>query len=426
VTDSSSPGTDPRISWQRNYYAVWPSLLLVSMGLMSILPSLPLYIEERFGIVDPQRLRLWTGAIWAGAPLAAACIGPLWGALGDRFGRKPMALRALLGIALTTGLMPLADSPEALLGIRILQGFLAGYVAPSMALVTANAPPDRQARSLGSLQVALAAGLLAGPWVGAEVVRITGQRENVFYLTSALALLASLPVMLYARDDRQGLREHRKKSASIAAEFGRLLSARLLWALILCIFLMRFGQGIVEAYIALWVRELGPWMMLAASAGDVVTALERSIALPFTILAVAQILMTTSWGRLADRHGPLRCLAILALGLGTVLALTGMVHDIESYLLLRCLAALFMAGSMTLAYSAIAKRVHSDQRSLAYACAQSCIQFGIALGPLFAGFASRWTGLSGLYGIASFFLVAVGLVMFGLRRRTLLLGQNMG
>ncbi len=426
MTDSSSPGADPRISWQRNYYAVWPSLLLVSMGLMSILPSLPLYIEERFGIVDPQRLRLWTGAIWAGAPLAAACIGPLWGALGDRFGRKPMALRALLGIALTTGLMPLADSPEALLGIRILQGFLAGYVAPSMALVTANAPPDRQARSLGSLQVALAAGLLAGPWVGAELVRITGQRETVFYLTSVLALLASLPVMLYARDDRQGLREHRKRSASIAAEFGRLLSARLLWALILCIFLMRFGQGIVEAYIALWVRELGPWMMLAASAGDFVTALERSIALPFTILAVAQILMTTSWGRLADRHGPLRCLAILALGLGTVLALTGMVHDIESYLLLRCLAALFMAGSMTLAYSAIAKRVHSDQRSLAYACAQSCIQFGIALGPLFGGFASRWTGLSGLYFIASFFLVAVGLVMFGLRRRTLLLGQNMG
>ena len=76
------------------------------MGMMAFLPTLPFYLEERFGIDDPAALRAWTGAIFGAAPLSAAIAGPMWGALGDRYGRKPMALRALLGISLVTGLMP--------------------------------------------------------------------------------------------------------------------------------------------------------------------------------------------------------------------------------------------------------------------------------------------------------------------------------
>ncbi|MHC5065802.1 MAG: MFS transporter [Planctomycetota bacterium] len=424
MTQQDERQTSAEFDWRRNYFAVWPSMLLVSMGLMAILPSLPLYIEERFGVRDADELRMWTGAIWGGAPLAAACMGPFWGVLGDRVGRKPMALRALIGIAITTGLMPLASSPAYLLAARVLQGLVAGYIAPSMALVTAKVPPDRQGRTIGSLQVALAAGLLAGPWVGAELIRITGSREVLFYLTSSLALLASLPIIFFAREDRGLIRKHRRESGSMRSEIKQLLAGRLLWALLLCIFMLRFGQQMVEAYIALWVRELGPLMFLAPGGAEPAVALERSIALPFTILAVAQIFFTTAWGRLADKYGPLRCLAVLALGLGSVLAGTGFLTSIEGYMLMRCAAAVFMAGSMTLAYSAIGKRVQNDQRSLAYSLAQSCIQFGLSLGPLFGGFMSQWTGIAGLFFMASFCLLAVGCTMLILRKRTLPMGAQ--
>ncbi len=422
VTDREEPEAGAEFDWKRNYFAVWPSMLFVSMGLMAILPSLPLYIEERFGVSDEDELRMWTGAIWGGAPLAAACMGPFWGVLGDRLGRKPMALRALIGIAITTGLMPLASTPSYLLAVRVMQGLVAGYIAPSMALVTAKVPPDRQGRTIGSMQVALASGLLAGPWVGAELIRITGSREVLFYLTSCLALLASLPIILFAREDRGLIRKHRRESGSMRSEIRGLLSGRLLWALLLCIFMLRFGQQMVEAYIALWVRELGPILFLAP--GDSAVALERSIALPFTILAVAQICFTTTWGRLADKYGPLRCLSVLSLGLAVVLGCTGVWTSIEGYMLLRCAAAVFMAGSMTLAYSAIGKRVENDQRSLAYSLAQSCIQFGLSLGPLFGGFMSQWTGIAGLFFIASFCLLLVGCTMLILRKRTLPMGAQ--
>ena len=46
---------------RRNFLAVWPSLFVVSMGLMAFVPMLPLYIAERFGIQDPGGQRRWAG-----------------------------------------------------------------------------------------------------------------------------------------------------------------------------------------------------------------------------------------------------------------------------------------------------------------------------------------------------------------------------
>ena len=126
------------------------------MGLMAFLPVLTIYIGEAYGIRDDDALLLWGGLIYGVAPLSAALLGPVWGALGDRLGKKPMAIRANIAIALTTVFMPLAPSPFVLLVLRAVQGAFAGYVAPAMALVTQDAPPERQGRTIGSLQAAMA------------------------------------------------------------------------------------------------------------------------------------------------------------------------------------------------------------------------------------------------------------------------------
>ncbi len=160
---------------ERNFHAVWPSLFATAMGLMAFLPVLSLYVKERFGIEDPQRLAYWAGSIYGAAPLLAAVFGPLWGALGDRYGKKPMAIRANLAIAATTALMPLAPTPLVLLLMRALQGALAGYVAPAMALVSHDVPRERHGAVIARLQVAMAMGTLLGPLLGAEVAQWWGR-----------------------------------------------------------------------------------------------------------------------------------------------------------------------------------------------------------------------------------------------------------
>ncbi|MGA0058914.1 MAG: MFS transporter [Planctomycetota bacterium] len=402
---------------RRNFLAVWPSLFVVSMGLMAFVPMLPLYIAERFGIDDPVEQRSWAGWVYGAAPLAAAVCGPFWGVLGDRIGRKPMALRAMLGITVVTALMPLVDTPLGLLLARVAQGALAGYVAPAMVLGTIDVPVERQGRALGQLQVGMALGLLAGPVVGAEVTAWFG-RTAVFYVTSASALAAAAVVAMFARENTATLRARAGRGIGFFAEARRLLQARAVAVVLLCVFLMRLGSMMVEAFVALWVDELGPLAAVAATTTDGRShAVDRTVALMFAIYAVGQLVLTALWGRLGDRFGPLRCLAVIALGLGVSQALAGMWPSIDGFLVARVAAAVFAAGAMNLSYAAVAKRVSADQRSLAFSCVQSGMQYGMFAGPLVGtAIATRVGGLGGLFVVSGGILVTVGIVMLAARR----------
>src|SRR5262245_60846467 len=108
--NASAPETPALDSWKRTFLAVWPGLFAVSAGVSAVLPGLPLYIEEAFGVRDPEAVRCWTGLVFGAGPFFAAVMGPFWGSLADRFGRRAMVLRSMLAIAVVNALMPFATS----------------------------------------------------------------------------------------------------------------------------------------------------------------------------------------------------------------------------------------------------------------------------------------------------------------------------
>ena len=352
------------------------------MGMMAFLPVLALYVEEEFGISDPQQVALWAAVIYGVGPLAAACMGPLWGAMGDRYGKKRMAVRANAAIALTTALMPLAPTPMWLVAMRVLQGMFAGYVAPAMALVTGHLPAYVHGRIIARLQVAMALGAFVGPYIGAEVTSLFG-RSALFWVASALSALSAVRVHVSAVDSvpPRASRRH-----TFLGAFRRgvvdLLGNRVFAALLVLLLVLRLGQNMLEPMLSLFVRQLGPQSWIASFSATEQLALDRTIAVAFAALAVGQWLFTPLWGRMADRHGPLRCLIVLSLGLCVTQALMAMVTSVDQFLALRCVVACLMAGSLTLAYSAVSKRVAAGNRTLAFSLVQSCIQLGLAFGPL--------------------------------------------
>lgn len=397
---------------------------------MAVVPTLGLFLDERFGLRG-EELEWWTGWAYAAAPLTAAILGPVWGALGDRIGRKPMVLRASLAIGVTNLLMVQANSPGMLVLLRVLQGAFAGYIAPAMALATQAVAVEKQGRTIGRLQVALAMGLLVGPGVGAHLASAF-DRATVFYFSGAMSLLASVPVLLLVREEpldpaaTTGSGGGRPSLlAGLSADIWGLLRNRIFLSLLGCVFLLRFGQQMVEPYVALWVRELGGLPFLArlgsepgwaGSLGSERQVVEWSVALSFHVLAIAQLLFAARWGVIADRFGPLRCLAVVGLGLGAVFWVTASVRSPGAYLGMRCLAALFMSGGMTLAYTAVSGRVAQGHRALAFAFVQSGMQFGLALGPV-CGPSLAWEpGTPGLYRVGALSLLVAGLGMLVLRR----------
>src|SRR5512136_2273210 len=84
------------ISWRKNLYLVATSEFIVLIGFSCFTPFLPLYMQQ-LGHLASKDAALWAGIATGGAGLCMFLSAPIWGMLADRWGRKPMLLRAQFG-----------------------------------------------------------------------------------------------------------------------------------------------------------------------------------------------------------------------------------------------------------------------------------------------------------------------------------------
>ncbi len=67
--------------------------------------------------------------------IISAIFSPIWGHAADKFGRKPMLLRASLGMAVVIFCMGFAQNVYELIGLRLLQGVITGYSTACTTLI---------------------------------------------------------------------------------------------------------------------------------------------------------------------------------------------------------------------------------------------------------------------------------------------------
>jgi DHA1 family multidrug resistance protein-like MFS transporter len=219
--------------------------------MMSFLPFFPRHIES-LGITDRADIELWTGLVFGAAPLAAAVMTPVWGALGDRIGRKAMIARAMFAITIFVGGMSFVTTPLGLFFMRLGQGVFSGFVAPSITLVSVSAPADRQGRVTGSLQTAIALGAVIGPLLGGVLAPEVGV-EVVFRAVAVMAFFGAVLVLVMAREDAGTRRITAPGERSPAALFRaaitdlrEALAIRELRGVVIFLFWLQFGIGVTN------------------------------------------------------------------------------------------------------------------------------------------------------------------------------------
>src|SRR4029450_8025034 len=92
--------------WQRNAWALPLTVFISFVGFQFFSPFLPVYIRE-LGVTDPSKIALWSGLQGAVAPGGAGLLPPVFGRLADRFGRKMMLIRSLIGFVIIVAAMGL-------------------------------------------------------------------------------------------------------------------------------------------------------------------------------------------------------------------------------------------------------------------------------------------------------------------------------
>ncbi|WP_428952765.1 MDR family MFS transporter [Streptomyces sp. cg35] len=122
--------------------------------------------------------------------LATAVSTPVWGKLGDLYGRKRVFLVSIGVFLAGSVLSGAARTMGELIGFRVLQGLGAGGLGGlAFALIASLVPPRERGRYQGMSASVMALGTIGGPLVGGFVTGHVGWRW-AFYLNLPLGVLA--------------------------------------------------------------------------------------------------------------------------------------------------------------------------------------------------------------------------------------------
>lgn len=361
-------------AWKRNLIILWFATFMVQGGMSLILPFLPLYLQQDLGVQSDQNLNLWAGLIFGANFLTALIFSPIWGNLADRIGRKVMLLRSAFGMAIVTCLMGFVTSPLQLLGLRMLNGIIAGFIPASIALVSTNTPKERAGFALGVLQSGGVAGTILGPAIGGILADLIGFRL-VFIVTGSMLFLAGIVALVLVREiNKPNPKE--KTGEGFIKDWKKIISSGPMLAL--------FGTGLMVQFailgtaplLSLYVKDiLQSADYVAFFAGMVVSA-----------TGIANIAASPILGRLGDRYGSQNVLLYCMIGCALITLPIAFAQSIWMLVGLRFLLGLFVGGLMPSVNTLIRHFAPKGMESRTYGYSNSFAFIGNMLGPITCAF----------------------------------------
>jgi len=172
------------------------AMVVVMLGFGMVMPIFPFYIEA-LGVGGRE-----LGILAAVASMVEFVFAPIWGAVSDRMGRKPVLLIGLSGYFVSTFLMGLVDKYYLLLLVRAISGLLSSAtLSSSMAYVSDVTTEDDRASGLGVLGSAMGLGVIIGPGFGGLLG--TESLSLPFFVSSGLTLVAAVFVYLLVPESLQ-------------------------------------------------------------------------------------------------------------------------------------------------------------------------------------------------------------------------------
>lgn len=398
ATDDAPPRHE-----RANLWLICAAQFLTLGGMTAVLPLIPLYLQQ-IGVADRAALKYWTGAIGS-APFAVAVFAtPIWGALADRFGHKPMVVRSVFGIAIATVGMGFSATPLSLLGWRGVQGAVSGVFPAAVALVSALTPESRISHSLAMLQTARAAGALCGPLVGGVLADLVGVR-GLFFGVGAVAALTGVVCSLMITEPAKAL-GHSTASAPMFA-WRDLLRARPLRAILALLVLFQAAIMCSWPTLALFVEHLGvPSESVASTTGVLIFA----AGLPATLTA-------TIWARFGRRIGIRRALVASLIATGLANIAVGSSARLAPVFVLRALAGLAMAGFVPLAFEWMNGQTPPGARGRMAGLGSTAMMGGNVVGPLIGGWLAVHAGIAATFWVPGTALAIAGAAMAALTLR---------
>ncbi len=385
------------LNWQRNNFAAVLAVFLLCITFAFTNPFLPLYIAKIDGM-SLADAAMWAGIAAALQGIGAFCSGPFWGMAGDRWGRKPMLVRACLGGATGLLLLGFVTTAWQVVAIRLFIGIMAGAPAAAMALVAAGTPVEVLPKALGRIQASILGGSAIGPLISIGFVALWGYRTT-FITAGVLMFSGAAVVMIMIREPRAALAPaHSKERRGM----GSVLRTPIVWAALGLVMCVSFAGPLIQPILSPYVVTLLP-----AGTNPTVT-----VGLMFFGISASSAIAAIYAGRLITRVGNLIVMPVAILGVAAFLFPMGFVKGVGILAVLVVLMSLFQGLLQTCSVTLLPALVSAAALSSMFGLYQSVMSLSSSLGPALGGIAAAHIGFNAVFPIAATLLLALALPMF--------------
>ncbi|POX47759.1 MDR family MFS transporter [Streptomyces sp. Ru72] len=167
--------------------ALMITMMLAMLDNMIVGTAMPTIVGELGGLEHLS----WVVTAYT---LATAAATPLWGKLGDMYGRKGSFMTSIVIFLAGSALSGMAQNMGQLIGFRAVQGLGAGgLMVGVMAIIGDLIPPRERGKYQGMMAGVMALAMIGGPLVGGTITDNWGWRW-AFYINLPLGVVALVAI----------------------------------------------------------------------------------------------------------------------------------------------------------------------------------------------------------------------------------------
>ena len=384
--------------WKRNLRVLAVAVFIAGIAFSEVMPFLPLYIST-LGHFSHQQLNMWAGLVFSGIYFVSAFVSPWWGKLADKKGRKLMILRASLGMSIVLAAMGLVTNVWQLFFLRMTQGFFAGFVSNSNALIATETPKEKSGQALGTMASSFTAGNLLGPFVGGALASIFSYRV-AFFITGLLLLVAFFLSLFFVHEDdfKPVVRKDLENTKGVIKA---LQYPQMIFGLLLTTLIIQAANNSINPIVSLYVKQL------MHNQGNVVFISGIIAALP----GIATFLAASRFGAIGDRIGTHKVIIAGFIGATILFFLTAFVRNPIELGILRFLVGFTDACLFPQVQTLLTKNSPSMVTGRIFSWNQSAMYIGNIIGPLLGSTIAGISSYSIVFIVTALIVIA-NLILF--------------
>lgn len=386
-----------------NWKVVLPLLtcnvLFMSASYTMLIPFLPLYLTSELGVGEAT-VNLWSGAVFSVTFLVSAVMAPIWGRMADRRGKRLMAMRASLLIAVSYFLGGIVQTPEQLVLVRLFQGFAAGLWPMDLAIMTLYAPRERLGLCLGIMQGTLTAGGVVGPLLGGVLAEVFGMRTSFF--VGGIALFVNFLAFTFVIKEPPMPQDAAPLSAEERNPW-HLWRISILRTMMIVSTLAQMVIYILQPVLTTYIKYL---------AGDIENIV-LAAGVVFSLGGIAGAVAAPFWGIFGARRSYFISMCLAMLFAGVILTLQGIPETLVPFAAMQFGVGLFAAGVQPSLNAVIAQHTPAQLKGSVFGMLFAAQQVGGFTGPLLGGVIATYLGMHFLFPTAGAILLTLAAFIYG-------------